>query len=119
MIETRAQAVTLSWPAWKQIDDHSDGNTNGSNNTAIDLRALFFNSTGSENTAVGARALLNGGGGSNNIALGYSAGSSLVQAVNNIDIGNVVPFSTSTIRIGDVQTATYIPGQLGHSFQQV
>ena len=110
-------------------------NTTGSNNTANGLRALYGNSTGSENTAVGASALIyNGSGnqntavgvktfynlfqGNHNIALGYRAGYNVgrmyQQNDNNIEIGSMGDvFDNNTIRIGDVQTRTFIAGISG------
>lgn len=112
-------------------------NTTGSNNTAIGLRALSgngnentaigvsvlsYNHTGSQNTAVGVRALNSLFEGHNNIALGYQAGSYVggmyQQRDNNIEIGNGGNFfDNNTIRIGDVQTATFIAGIRGVTTQ--
>src|SRR4029077_1835757 len=111
------------------------GNTTGSNNTAIGLRALggngdqntavgvstlINNHTGSQNTAIGYKALFNLWAGNNNIALGYQAGYAVggqnQQRDNNIEIGNAGDFfDNNTIRIGDVQTATFIAGIRGAS----
>jgi hypothetical protein len=111
------------------------GNTTGSNNTAIGLRALggngdqntavgvsalLYNHTGSQNTAIGYKALFNLWAGNNNIALGYQAGYYVggqnQQRDNNIEIGNAGDFfDNNTIRIGDVQTATFIAGIRGAS----
>jgi hypothetical protein len=110
-------------------------NTSGSDNTATGLRALFGNSTGSENTAVGVSALAsndNGSqntaigykalkaniGGNHNIALGHEAGINVGglnnPRDNNIEIGNAGDFvDDATIRIGDVQTRTFIAGISG------
>jgi hypothetical protein len=74
------------------------------------LSALFHNTTGGHNTATGWLALANNTG-SSNIALGYEAGSDLTMGGHNIDIGNPgVAGESNTLRIGDVQTATYIAG---------
>jgi hypothetical protein len=111
------------------------GNTTGNNNTAIGLRALggngdentavgvstlLYNHTGSQNTAIGYKALFNLWAGNNNIALGYQAGYAVggqnQQRDNNIEIGNAGDFfDNNTIRIGDVQTATFIAGIRGAS----
>ena len=97
-------------------------NSAGSENTAIGVLALSYNDNGgqtsgngTQNTAVGVKALQNGGGGSNQIGLGYSAGSGIVQSADNITIGNDLGdiFDYNVIRIGDVQTATFIAGIRG------
>jgi hypothetical protein len=110
-------------------------NTSGSDNTATGLRALFGNITGSENTAVGVSALANNDdgsqntaigykaleanvGGNHNIALGHEAGINVGglnnPRDNNIEIGNAGDFfDDATIRIGDVQTRTFIAGISG------
>ena len=109
-------------------------NTTGSNNTAVGMRALGFNFTGSENTAVGVSALglrdnLTGSqntaigfktlldlfDGNDNVALGYEAGSELGRdGLYNIDLGNTGElYDNNTIRIGDVQTATFMAGIRG------
>ena len=110
-------------------------NTSGSDNTATGLRALFGNTTGSENTAVGVSALASNGdgsqntaigykalkanvGGNHNIALGHKAGINVGglnnPRDNNIEIGNAGDFfDDATIRIGDVQTRTFIAGISG------
>ena len=106
-------------------------NTTGDSNTAIGFHALFSTTTGISNTANGSYALNNnttgllntadGSGalagnttGDNNIALGSSAGHNLTTGSNNIDIGNDgVAGESSTIRIGSVQTKTFIAGIRG------
>jgi len=107
-------------------------NTSGSDNTAIGASALTFNRTASENTGIGAAALADNRIGSQNtvagakalqsgrahanvIALGYSAGSARGYGdFNEIWIGNVGTNAGFTkIRIGDVQTATFIAGIFG------
>jgi hypothetical protein len=90
-------------------------NSTGFNNTAIGAGALLHDTAGWQNTAMGSGALANLGfsgaaGGSNNIALGYLAGSSINTGSSNIDIGNAGGNENNTIRIGDVQTATYLAG---------
>jgi hypothetical protein len=86
-------------------------NTSGSFNTANGTQALQNNTNGSYNTANGYGALYNNISGTNNIALGYQAGLNITTGSYNIDIGND-GFSTDTniIRIGDVQTQTFIAG---------
>ena len=106
-------------------------NTTGDTNTATGFHALFSTTTGVSNTANGSYALNNnttgllntadGSGalagnttGDNNIALGSSAGHNLTTGSNNIDIGNDgVAGESSTIRIGSVQTKTFIAGIRG------
>jgi Chaperone of endosialidase len=94
------------------------GNSTGSENTAVGVSALASNENGNQNTAVGFKALLNNRGGNHNIALGHEAGS-LVGGMfnprdNNIELGNAGDFfDNNTIRIGDVQTATFIAGISG------
>jgi hypothetical protein len=94
------------------------GNSSGSENTAVGVSALASNGDGSQNTAVGFKALLNNRGGSHNIALGYEAGSNVGglnnPRNNNIEIGNSGDFfDNNTIRIGDIQTRTFIAGISG------
>jgi hypothetical protein len=90
------------------------GNTNGPDNTASGREALASNTTGFENTANGGRALANNTTGFSNIALGYAAGFNLTTGSYNISIGNGgVPGEASTIRIGSLQTNTFIAGIRG------
>ena len=94
------------------------GNSTGSENTAAGVSALASNENGNQNTAVGFKALLANRGGSNNIALGYEAGSNVGGMYNprnnNIEIGKGGDFlDNNTVRIGDVQTATFIAGIRG------
>ena len=94
------------------------GNSSGSENTAVGVSALASNDNGSQNTAVGFKALMANRGGNHNIALGHEAGI-LVGGLynprnNNIEIGNAGDFNdNATIRIGDVQTSTFIAGISG------
>ncbi len=88
-------------------------NTNGSDNTAIGLNALVLTTSGSDNTAIGLNALGNNTTGSANIALGNQAGY-YISGDFNIDIGNVgYNTDNKTIRIGGLQTNTYIAGIYG------
>ena len=88
-------------------------NTTGGNNTANGYDALNFNTAGSGNTASGFQALYHSRG-SFNIGLGNQAGYNLTAGSRNIDIGNGgVAGESNTIRIGNVQTATYIVGISG------
>ncbi len=86
-------------------------NTSGSFNTANGVYALYRNASGSYNTANGFEALDHNTHGSYNIALGYQAGWNITTGSSNIDIGNQ-GFSTDTniIRIGSVQSQTFIAG---------
>jgi hypothetical protein len=93
------------------------GNLTGSQNTAQGYEALFSNTTGSfgfvgnNNTADGFHALYNNTIGSNNIGLGNEAGSNLTTGNNNIDIGsNGVAGESGVIRLGNLQSATFIAG---------
>jgi len=89
------------------------GNTAGNFNTAVGANALLHNTMGSSNTAVGRNALVNATA-SGNIALGTQAGGDLTTGGNNIDIGNSgVAGESDTIRIGSVQTKTFIAGIRG------
>jgi len=91
-------------------------NTTGHDNTATGAGALFSNTTGSDNTANGVQALFNNTIGSNNIALGASAGVTITTGSNNIHIGHVGDAPDSdTIRIGQVQTRTFIGGIFGQT----
>jgi len=94
------------------------GNFSGSENTAVGVSALATNGSGSQNTAVGFKALFNNSGGNHNIALGHEAGINVGglnnPRDNNIEIGNAGNFlDNATIRIGDVQTQTFIAGISG------
>jgi hypothetical protein len=103
---------------------------NGSNNTAIGLRALPDNHTGTENTAVGVSTLANNTRGiqktaigfkalfadtrgQNSIGLGYEAGINAGGFFNHIEIGNAGSVDNYTTRIGDLQAATFIAGISG------
>jgi Chaperone of endosialidase len=86
----------------------------GGFNTATGASALLSNTTGNNNTANGFHALIDNTTGSGNIALGFNAGASLTTGSNNIIFGNSgVAGESSTIRIGSVQTKTYIAGIRG------
>jgi uncharacterized coiled-coil protein SlyX len=86
---------------------------NGDSNTAVGAAALLINNTGMNNVAIGSAALQNNTSGSNNIGLGVSAGDN-ITGDNNIDIGNNgVAGDSGVIRIGDVQSRTYIAGIAG------
>jgi hypothetical protein len=93
-------------------------NTGGIGNTAYGYQALLSNTgssiTGSFNTAIGLNALLNNTTGTDNIALGGAAGDQLTTGDSNIDIGSGgVAGESRTIRIGQLQTATFIVGISG------
>jgi len=102
-------------------------NTSGSSNTASGAGALVQNTTGHENTASGRRALLSNVSGSGNSALGHSAldrstgnwnigvghgaGGALISGNKNIYLGHPGAASESkTMRLGSVQTKTFIAG---------
>ena len=85
--------------------------TAGSYNTADGQAALRNNTTGFNNTAIGQTALYSNTLGNNNIAIGFQAGGSLTTETNDIDIGNPgVAGESNTVRIGTLQTATYLAG---------
>jgi hypothetical protein len=89
-------------------------NTTGGENTASGLLALYNNTTGGNNTASGACALCSITTGSNNTALGYYAGNNLTTGNYNMMIGNEgTSPDDHTIRMGDVQTKTFIAGIRG------
>jgi hypothetical protein len=88
-------------------------------NTATGAEALNFNDSGSYNTAVGYRALYYSQG-SRNLALGFQAGSHLHNGDFNIYVGNTasvdntaVTGESNTMRLGQVQTRTFIAGIRG------
>jgi hypothetical protein len=102
-------------------------NSTSQGNTAIGARALASNLFDNQNTAVGNGAMgaaggtsntaigafaLTSSGGDDNIALGSFAGHGLVSGDRNIYIGNEAgvfgTVESDTIRIGDVQAATFI-----------
>jgi len=101
----------------------------GSDNTALGSTALAANINGAGNTAIGALALAATGSNNNtavgnfaldqttannNTALGYEAGANLTTGGFDIMIGNEGTSSDDhTLRIGDVQTSTYIAGISG------
>ena len=88
-------------------------NTTGQRNTATGTGALGTNVSGNFNTATGSTALLFTTG-SSNIGIGFGAGSSLTTGSNDICIGNSgVAGESGTIRIGDVQTVTFVAGITG------
>jgi uncharacterized coiled-coil protein SlyX len=88
-----------------------NNNTAGNSNTAVGVSALVNNTTGFANTAVGQAALANNTTGSDNIAIGLDAGNHVVTGNGNIDIGNnPVADESDTIRIGSMQTRTFING---------
>jgi hypothetical protein len=89
-------------------------NTTGAQNTANGNLALYSNATGYYNTAVGYQALQANTSGYFNIAIGIGAGGNLTGGSGNIDIGNSgTDGESNTIRIGVLQTATFIAGIYG------
>ena len=86
---------------------------NGYDNTASGSGALFLSTNGNYNTAHGYGALYNAAG-NLNIGLGYNAGSALAAGSSNIMLGNAGTANDDhVIRIGDVQTQTFIAGITG------
>jgi hypothetical protein len=85
-------------------------NTTGDSNTATGVNALFATSTGARNTALGFEALLNNTG-AQNIAVGHGAGAALTTGNKNIYLGHPgVASESRTMRLGNVQTQTFIAG---------
>jgi hypothetical protein len=88
-------------------------NTTGDLNTACGADALTSNTVGAHNTAVGYNALFNNTAGSFNIAIGDLAGN-IITGDDNIAIGNGGnPGESETIRIGQLQTRTFMAGIRG------
>ena len=86
------------------------GNTEGSSNVGYGDFTLWSNSIGNNNVAIGYTALRNTTG-SGNIAIGTVAGFNLTSGDSNIDIDNQgIAGESNTIRIGSVQTSTFIAG---------
>jgi Chaperone of endosialidase len=88
-------------------------NTTGDGNTASGDRALLLNTTGRINTAVGYQALVLSTG-NRNIAVGANAGVALTNGNRNIYLGNPgVTSESTTMRLGNAQTRTFIAGVSG------
>ena len=87
----------------------------GSNNTASGFAALFSATTGFGNTASGFIALFSTITGGSNLAVGAGAGGILTSGSNNIYLGNSGGTGTesTTMRLGQVQTQTFIAGIAG------
>jgi hypothetical protein len=96
-----------------------ESNTSGASNTAVGGAALLFNDTGSNNTAVGAYTLVGNQSGSVNTAIGMdssgnAAGANISTGSNNIYLATSGSSDESqVIRIGDIQTQTFIAGIRG------
>ncbi len=85
-------------------------NTTGDRNTATGNSALFSNTTGRRNAAVGWGALAQSTG-NRNIAIGFQAGVTLTSGNHNIYLGHPGAGDEShTMRLGSVQTSTFIAG---------
>ena len=85
-------------------------NTIGHGNTATGGGALDQNITGRFNTAVGSQSLQQSTG-NQNIAVGWGAGGELVSGNKNIYLGHSgVRNESKTLRLGSVQTTTFIAG---------
>ena len=85
-------------------------NTTGFVNTGEGSQALAANTNGAYNVALGYRALYNSTG-SRNLALGFNAGFHLSSGDNNIYLGSTgVATEVTTMRLGSVQTRTFIVG---------
>jgi Chaperone of endosialidase len=90
-------------------------NSTGGFNTADGFQTLFSNTTGRANTAVGFNALVFNTTGSSNIAIGERAGGTVSTGSNNIYLGHTsaVGAEASTMRLGELQTRTFIAGISG------
>jgi hypothetical protein len=88
-------------------------NTTGAGNTATGFQALNANTLGSGNTASGVNALVQSASGNNNTAVGNSAGFNLITGSSNVYIANRGAEESNAIRIGDVQTQTFVAGIRG------
>lgn len=89
-------------------------NSTGSYNTATGLFALTRNTSGSRNIGVGPSALLGNSTGNDNIAIGFQAGGNIRTGSNNLSIANFgLLGDDKVIRIGQVQTRTFISGIRG------
>ena len=92
-------------------DGAMSANVGGNINTAVGSGSLGANTSGSSNTTVGGGSLARNTTGGSNIAIGLGAGFNLTTGSSNIDIGNQgVAGESATIRIGDVQAATFVAG---------
>jgi hypothetical protein len=90
-------------------------NTTGYYNTALGSLSMQGNTTGYNNTVVGRAALAGNIKGCCNTALGYNAGYNTPDGSYNVYIANqgVSTSESNTIRIGDVQTQTFLAGIRG------
>jgi hypothetical protein len=89
-------------------------NTTASSNVAFGYLALGSNTIGIENTASGFQALMHNIGGSRNIAVGVNAGANLTNGNANIYLGNTGAAAyANTMRLGQIQTRTFIAGVFG------
>jgi FtsZ-binding cell division protein ZapB len=89
-------------------------NTEGNYNTASGGNALYSNTKGRFNTAMGYAALKKLVSGNKNIAVGINAGFNLTSGTSNIYLGNSgIAKESTTMRLGSVQTRTFIAGIWG------
>jgi len=90
-----------------------ESNDTGSQNTGVGTESIAHNIAGDDNTAIGAQSLHHVTG-NRNIGIGTFGGFNLVTGDDNILVGNQgVTTESSTIRIGSVQTKTFIAGIRG------
>jgi hypothetical protein len=110
-IGLRALGETTSGTSNTAVGDHALAeNETGGGNIAVGVSALEFGTSPVSNVAIGNLALFRTTG-SRNVAIGPSAGFQLVTGDDNIYLKNVGAANESdTIRIGDVQTRTFIRG---------
>ena len=84
--------------------------TTGTGNVAVGFEAMYNSVDASSNLAIGDQALFSDVSGDFNIAIGLQAGG-LTTGSYNIDIGHPgVAGESHTMRLGDVQTATFVAG---------
>ncbi|HJV90339.1 MAG TPA: tail fiber domain-containing protein [Holophagaceae bacterium] len=87
----------------------------GQSNTAVGSLALYQSAASSSNTAVGYGALRNLTSGDSNIALGTDAGQAINIGQRNIYIGHNGGNESDTLRIGTLQSRTFIAGIRGRT----
>jgi hypothetical protein len=90
----------------------------GSSNAGFGADALQAMTTGDSNTALGANALRSFTSGNGNVAVGVSAGINLTSGDTNLYLGSVGPAvagpESNVIRIGGLQTKTFVAGISGN-----
>src|SRR5262245_3473209 len=113
-----AGLVLMLWVGWSwgQAPPNNDTSLNGNTAGGTSPTALGLNTIGTNNTAFGSGALSGNATGSRNIAIGAGAGSFLTNGDRNIYLGNAGGATESTtVRLGDATTRTFIAGIVGAS----